>query len=206
MINRNYLNTNVLPIAPPINNTAYSATNDIPHPSNKIYPTPITPSALVGARITLPTGFETGATAGAGITPLGIEVGDILLNVNYSDTPGATGGYGTYTSVVSIIDNTSFAVRDPWYNPGNLSAFLLFKPGCRGGAIFELPNGFSRIPTELVTVKTMGGTIQSIFIGRGPLPQQMPLSRNLLFRDDNASTPTDTRTLINGGYLLAFYN
>jgi len=52
----------------------------------------------------------------------------------------------------------------------------------------------------------MGGTTQTIFIGRGFLPRQMPLSRNLLFRDDNASTPTDTRTLINGGYLLAFYN
>ena len=205
MINRNYLNSNVLPIAAPINLSYYGQTNDIPHPSNKIYPTPLTPSAAAAATITLPIGFFTGTVVPPGGIALGLEVGDVILNVDYSSDR-----YGVFTTITRILNPTQFQVKDAWYLAGDLSAFLLFKPGCRGGAIFELPFGFSNSPIDQITVETVGGITQTIFNGRGPLPQNL-LCRKLMFEDSNASTPGDTRTLITKstgvlGYVLAIYN
>ena len=164
------------------------------------------PSAAAGVSITLPVGFGTGAIA-PGKIPLGLEVGDVVLNVDYSSVL-----YGTYTAIAAITGADTFDILPgPFIFPGDLSSFLIFKPGCRGGAIFELPFGFSNGPTDLVTVETVGGIIQTIFNGRGPLPQGMPLCRKLLFQDNNASLASDTRTSITQavgvqGYVLALYN
>tara|TARA_R100001509_G_C4869497_1_gene216186 strand:+ start:135 stop:761 length:627 start_codon:yes stop_codon:yes gene_type:complete len=208
MINRNYLNSNVLPLRPPASPTAYGQLNDIPHPSNTIYSTPLIPSAYDGVvSITLPVGFGTGVTTTPGKIPLGLEVGDVVLNVDYSSVL-----YGSYTAIAAITGPDTFDVQPaPFIFPGDLSAILIFKPGCRGGAIFEIPNGFTKSTTDIVTVETIGGITQTIFNGRGPYPFQMPLCRKLLFQDDNASLPSSTRTQITQasgvpGYLLAFYN
>ena len=187
MINRNYLNSNVLPLRPPAGLAAYGQTNDIPHPSNTIYSTPITPSAFAGVAVTLPSDFSTGVTASPGKIPLGLEVGDIVLNVDYSSAI-----YGSYTAIAAITAADTFEVlTSPLMLPGDLSAFLIFKPGCRGGAIFELPNAFSQSTADQLTVETVGGITQTIFNGRGPLPEI--LCRKLLYQDTNASTPADTQ-------------
>jgi len=207
MINRNYLNSNVLPLRPPAGLAAYGQTNDIPHPSNTIYSTPITPSAFAGVTVTLPAGFGTGVTATPGKIPLGLEVGDIVLNVDYSSAI-----YGSYTAIAAITGADTFEVlTSPLMLPGDLSAFLIFKPGCRGGAIFERPNGFTPTTSDQLTVETVGGITQTIFNGRGPIPEI--LCRKLLYQDTNASTPADTQTLITVsssptvlGYVLALYN
>ena len=113
MINRNYLNSNVLPIAAPINLNYYGQTNDIPHPSNKIYPTPLTPSAAAAATITLPIGFFTGTVVPPGGTALGLEVGDVILNVDYSSAR-----YGVFTTITRILNPTQFQVKDAWIVTG----------------------------------------------------------------------------------------
>ena len=208
MINRNYLNSNVLPLRPPIASSEYGQTNDIPHPSNTIHSTPITPSAYDGVvSITLPTDFVTGVTAPAGKIPLGLEVGDIVLNVDFSSL-----AYGCYTAIAAITGTDTFDVlADPFIVPGNLSAFLIFKPGCRGGAIFEIPPAVAGNANDKLTVETIGGITQTFLQGQGPLPQGMPLCRKIKNMDLNATTPGNTESFITnggalGGYVLAFYN
>lgn len=208
MINRNFLNSNVLALKPPNSITTYGQNNDIPHPSNTIHSTPITPSAYDGAvSITLPTEFSTGVTAPAGKIPLGLEVGDIVLNVDFSSL-----AYGSYTAIAAITGADTFDVLgDPFIVPGDLSAFLIFKPGCRGGAIFEIPPDVSGANSDKLTVETIGGITQTFLQGDGPLPQGMPLCKKIKCMDLNAANPADTTSFISngavlGGYVLAFYN
>ena len=208
MINRNFLNSNVLPLKPPSSITQYGQNNDIPHPSNTIHSTPITPSAYNGAvSITLPTDFVTGVTAPAGKIPLGLEVGDIVLNVDFSSL-----AYGCYTAIAAITGTDTFDVLpDPFMTPTDLSAFLIFKPGCRGGAIFEIPPAVTGNANDKLTVETIGGITQTFLQETGPLPQGMPLCRKIKCMDLNATTPSNTKSFITnggllGGYVLAFYN
>ena len=115
MINRNYLNSNVLPLRPPIASSEYGQTNDIPHPSNTIHNDPITASAWTSGTntFTLPTDFVTGVTAPAGKIPLGLEVGDIVLNVDFSSL-----AYGCYTAIAAITGTDTFDVlADPFIVP-----------------------------------------------------------------------------------------
>ena len=209
MINRNFLNSNVLPLKPPASITQYGQNNDIPHPSNTIHSTPITPSAYDGVvSITLPTDFVTGVTAPAGKIPLGLEVGDIALNIDFSNS-----FYGSFNSIESIPSADTFVLSAGGFSPGATFVVLLFKPGCRGGAIFEIPEIFGQT-CDVVTVETMGGITQTFRTGSGGFPQGMPLCRKLKFEDSNATTPADTESKIStslpgfplGAYLLAFYN
>jgi len=180
MINRNYRFSSTLAIRPNVWSNEY----DIPEPSKAIHPTPLITPLAAGAAVDLPAGIT--------VVSLGVEVGDVVLNTDYTSA-----GYGGYTKVDSISAANQITLTNN-INIATGMSFMLFKPGPNKGCIFKNIADFNL--TDVVSVITFGGEYQTWAQSKGSVFPEVLVSRLLTVNPYDSGS---TATLINGGYVLA---